>query len=276
MRYSAKRHENTLYCGHAKFLRGFGFPVPRVLLDRPEEQVAILEDLGHLPLNHAIAGQPAATARRLYRRVIDAMVLFHEKGSAAARRAHRPLMPAFGVRMYRWERNYFAANFLAGRLHLPARQITAIKKELARIATHLLTAPKMLIHRDLQSSNILIASGRPYFIDFQGMRFGAAAYDLAPLLCDPYVSLEESFQEDLLDYYARRSANPDETLDLFWWAAIERLAQALGAYARLGTLPGMQLFSRHIAPAVSMMRRALRRAGGARTLRSVMDGLPDA
>ena len=48
MRYSLKREENALYCGHAKFLRGIGLPVPRVLLDRPEQQVAVLEDLGDI------------------------------------------------------------------------------------------------------------------------------------------------------------------------------------------------------------------------------------
>jgi NDP-sugar pyrophosphorylase family protein/aminoglycoside/choline kinase family phosphotransferase len=276
MRYSLKREENGLYCGHSKLLAKISIPVPRVLLDWPEHNLGILEDLGQLPLNHAIAGRPAATARKLYRRVIDAMVVFQEKGSVAVRREHRPLMPPFGEGLYRWERDYFARYFLAERLHLPARQIEEIKKDLAHVAARLLKAPRTLIHRDLQSSNILIESGRPYFIDFQGMRLGAAAYDLASLLCDPYVSLEESFQESLLGYYARRSANPDPGVKLFWWAAIERLAQALGAYARLGALPGMQSFNRHIAPAVAMTRRALNHVDGLRSLRSFVNGLPNA
>lgn len=271
MRYSLKREENGLYCRHAKFLSGIGFPVPRVLLDRPDRQVAILEDLGNASLQDWVVGKPPAAIQRKYGEVLDSALILHEKGSTAARRAHRPLMPAFGESLYRWERDYFARYFLKDRLHLPARQITAINQDMSRVASHLLKAPRVLIHRDLQSSNIFLKGGQPYFIDFQGMRFGAAAYDLASLLCDPYVSLPETIQEELLDDYAGRSTNPDAITELFWWGAIERLAQALGAYARLGTIPGMQSFSQHIAPATAMMRRALARVGGAQSLRSLMD-----
>ena len=274
MRYSLKREENALYCGHAKFLRGIGLPVPQVLLDRPEQQVAILEDLGDTSLQDWVAGKSPAAIRKKYEQVLDSVLVLHAKGTARARTLHWRLMPPFDERLYRWERNFFAEQFLEKRLRLPARQVAEIQRDLARAAAKLLKSPRVLTHRDLQSSNILLKGNRPFFIDFQGMRFGAAAYDLASLLCDPYVSLSEALQEGLLDYYAGRSADPGATTEIFWWGAIERLAQALGAYARLGAIPGMQSFSRHIAPASAMMRRALNRIDGMQTLRSFLDGLP--
>lgn len=271
MRYSLKRAENGLYCDHARFLHGIGLPVPQVLFDQPEQQLAIFEDLGDISLQDWVVGKPPAAIQKKYEEVLDSVLVLHEKGSTVARRARRPLMPSFGDKLYRWERDYFARYFLKERLHLPARQITAIKRDLACAASHLLKAPRVLIHRDLQSSNIFLKGDRPFFIDFQGMRYGAAAYDLASLLCDPYVSLSETIQEELLDDYAGHSTNPGTTTDIFWWAAIERLAQALGAYARLGTIPGMQPFSRHIAPAAAMMRRALNHVSGMQALRSLID-----
>ena len=98
-------------------------------------------------------------------------------------------MPPFDERLYRWERKFFAEQFLEKRSAPAAAAGGCIQRDLARAGRKLLKTPRVLIHRDLQSSNIILKGGRPFFIDFQGMRFGAAAYDLASLLCDPYVSL---------------------------------------------------------------------------------------
>ena len=273
MRYSLKREENGLYCGHAKFLRRIGLPVPRVLLDWPDRRVALLEDLGDTSLQDWVAGKSSAAIRKKYEEVLDSVLLLHEKGTARARALRLKLMPPFDERLYAWERRFFAEQFLEKRLRMAPRQVAGVERDLARAAARLLKAPRVLIHRDLQSSNIYLKGGRPFFIDFQGMRFGAAAYDLASLLCDPYVSLPEAMQEDLLDEYAGRAADPGAPAEVFWWAAVERLAQALGAYARLSAIPGMQSFDRHIEPAAAMMRRALEHVSDLRALRSVMEGV---
>ena len=90
------------------------------------------------------------------------------------------------------------------------------------------------------------------------------------------MSLSESLQEELLNTYAGRSADPGATTEIFWWGAIERLAQALGAYGAWAHSPGLSSFSRHIVSATAMMRRALDRVGGMRSLRSLINDLPGA
>jgi N-acetylmuramate 1-kinase len=276
MRYSLEREENAFYCGHARFLRTIGFPVPLILLDWPEHRVALLEDLGPTALQDWIVGKPPSAIQKMYERVLNDVLILHEQGTACARRERTLLMPPFDERLYRWERKFFAEQFLEKRLRLPPRCAAAVQRDLARAAQELQKMPRVLIHRDLQSSNIILKGGRPIFIDFQGMRFGAAAYDLASLLCDPYVSLSESLQEELLEMYGSGGATPGATSEIFWWGAIQRLAQALGAFVRLSAIPGLPSFSRHIASATAMMRRALARVGGMRTLRSLLNDLPDA
>jgi hypothetical protein len=44
---------------------------------------------------------------------------------------------------------------------------------------------------------------------------------------------------------------------LFWSGAVQRLAQALGAYAKLGSQPATRAFARHIPAALGVMREAL-------------------
>jgi aminoglycoside/choline kinase family phosphotransferase len=209
----------------------------------------------------------AAEVVRTYRAVLDQMIAFHEAGARAARARRLKLVPAFRWTLYRWEHDYFIDHFVKGRLRLADAAIEPVRRELEFVAGRLARAPRALVHRDLQSSNILLRRGRPWFIDFQGMRFGPAAYDLASLLCDPYVELSEAVQLELLDHYASRSAHPRAVARGFWPAAIQRLGQALGAYARLGSQADTAAFARHIPAALRMLARACAHVPEAAALR---------
>lgn len=270
--YSAERHENTLYAGHARFLAKQGFPVPRVLADDPRGCVTLLEDLGDASVLNTWRQADPAAQRAGYRRVLDAVLILHGRATRAAVRQGVELGPAFRPRLYRWEREYFAEHMLQKRLGLDAVTVAAVLRELRGIGRQLLHAPRVLVHRDLQSSNVILHGGRPYFIDFQGMRLGPAVYDLASLLADPYMELDEAIQLDLLDYYAQRAGGAAAIHALFWPAVVQRLAQALGAFARLGAQRETASFAQHIDPAWRMMARALGHLRGRPALRAVVAG----
>ncbi|MBN1269213.1 MAG: phosphotransferase [Kiritimatiellae bacterium] len=256
VRYSREREENALYAGQARFLQSLGFPVPRILAHDPDRQTLLMEDLGTISLSDICEHGSRREVRAHYRRVLDQVARLHGRGAEQAARRRLRLMKPFSRALYRWEHEYFITHFLKGYLDLRAGEVRGIRQDLERVARRLGRAPRVLIHRDLQSSNILVRRGRPFFVDFQGMRLGPAAYDLASLLCDPYVMLPERVQVELLRYYARRARDANAEA-LFWWAAVQRLAQALGAYARLGRLPGAARFLSHIPPALIMLDRAL-------------------
>lgn len=268
VRYDPERLENTLYAGHTRFLARVGVPVPRILFDDPRTCVTVLQDLGDASVETWVPDRPEREVRRLYERVLDGVLAFHEAGGRAARRQRLRMVPSFRPVLYRWERNYFAEHMLRQRQQRPAAEITRLKRELAGVAARLQRAPRVLVHRDLQSSNLLLQRGRPFFIDYQGMRYGPAVYDLASLLCDPYVELPEPLCRDLLDYYASRCRTPRLVRELFWYGVVQRLAQALGAYARLGSRAETRYFARYIPPALRMMARALRHVPGLPALRS--------
>ncbi len=272
IRYSLEREENALYAAQARFLKSMGWPAPAVLADVPEKQLLIVEDLGDRSLQRLAARASGARRTLLYRRVLSAARILHEKGSVLARRRRLELVPPFSADLYRWEREFFARQFLQARLGLPPAAVAAALRELAGVADRLREAPLALIHRDLQSSNILVVRGRPFFIDFQGMRFGPAAYDLASLLCDPYVELPLAWQTGLLAYYnAGLTSGRPVPERIFWLAAVERLAQALGAYGRLSAQPETAWFGRYIPPALRMMRRALQHTGDCPCLAGAID-----
>ena len=262
VRYSLERPENGLYAGHAAFLRRQGLHVPRVLIDRPDAHLCVLEDAGELSLQDRVPSLASRQCLALYEAVLTDVAALHGRATKAARRTGLSLCEPFTRRLYDWEQNLFCEQFLARHVRPTPAQETAIRRELRRLIPPLLRTPQTLVHRDLQSSNILLGRGGFVLIDFQGMRFGAPAYDLASLLCDPYVRLPASVRETLLTRYAAQADGGTAVVETFWLAAVERLVQALGAFGRLGARADTRSFLRYIDPAVSELRTATVRVGG--------------
>jgi hypothetical protein len=262
IRYSRERHENCLYAQHAIFLKKTGLNAPDVIADFPKQQFTIMQDLGDVSLQQIAANCPWAKLIKYYHQALQKVVFLHAHGARRARREHLEMVAPFSPDLYLWEREFFSRFFLTPQLHLHRSEINGIMAELSEVGNVLNRERPALIHRDLQSSNIIFFRQQPYFIDFQGMRFGPAAYDLASLLCDPYISLTLAEQCALLDYYNRLTGKGAQISPVvFWQAGIQRLCQALGAYGRLAANAETAWFARYIPPAIKMMRRALEQAG---------------
>jgi N-acetylmuramate 1-kinase len=258
VQYSLERPENGLYVRNAGLLRKIGVPVPRVFVDTPDEYVFVMEDAGDCSLLDLVGGKPPAAAMKMYQVIMDYIILLHKRGRREALKSGIKLSEPFAGPLYRWERELFAKHFLKDRLHLGPGTIRKVLGDLEHVADRLLKEPQVLIHRDLQSTNVLFRGLEPVFIDFQGMRFGPAMYDVASLLCDPYVMLPSAMQNELLGVYAGGlGMGAAEATESFRFAAVERLVQAIGAFGRLGSLPGTAQFAGHIQAGLCMLNRAL-------------------
>jgi len=260
--YDTVRMENTRYASHARFLLRNGVSVPKVMFDMPTRHATIMEDLGVVSLQDVVPHLSHRSLLNHYKRVLDQLLLLHSIPLKSIN--PKRLEPPFSPTLYKWEHDLFSERLLAGHLALEERERFEIGRELTNLTRGLREAPNVLLHRDMQSSNILLRGTKPVLIDFQGMRRGPAAYDLASLLCDPYVMLDEQTQQRLLDYYLERSRHAQSVAGTFWMAAVQRLTQALGAYGRLSAMPETRRFAQYIAPGATMMLRAL----------AHLDGLP--
>lgn len=236
---AAARGENARYAGHARFLREHGIRVPEVRADLPDLQTQVFAYAGGTDLAAYVREKPH-TVLTAYAPVVEEMAKLHALAGEAQRALE--LEPPFDGELYAWERRLFAEQLLAGRFR---RELPdAVAWELEQVAARLSGARQVLLHRDFQSSNVIFRNDEFSLIDFQGMRIGPAAYDLASLLYDPYVEIGERDRLALAELYVQRSGDR-EAASMLPAAAVERMVQALGAFARLSAA-GKQEFARHI------------------------------
>ena len=236
------RPENARYAGHARWLAERGIPVPAVVNDVPSAKTLVLEDVG----------KEEKMSSAQYVRVAKALARFNALDASGL-----DLEPPMDSAMWKWERGLFEEHCLGTRYRMAMPD--DVRRELEGVADALDREPRALVHRDFQSSNVLWSGERFSFIDFQGMRIGPAAYDLASLLYDPYVELAKGERDALAAVYAEASGRGD-IADVLPIAAVERLVQCLGAYGRLLSV-GQKKFAAYFAPALANLRDAADLAG---------------
>jgi aminoglycoside/choline kinase family phosphotransferase len=276
VKYGDQRDENRHYVAIAQFLDGEGIRVPRIYFHDESEGLIWMEDLGEVDLwEHRTEAWPQR--RALYFSALDQAALLHADVHLAPAQAGLKLQKEFNAELYAWERHYFFENCLERFFKIEPGIVAAHRDNpaLEKIAAELAAFPRVLVHRDFQSQNIMVKNGAAYLIDFQGLRPGLAQYDLASLIHDPYVALSASERDELLDYYIGKTGVADvaEFRRIFDLCAMQRLMQALGAYGFLGLVKRRDDFLRHIPPALASLKQVISRISGLHRLGELLDTL---
>jgi len=254
VKYNLEREENRHYVEIAQFLETHGIHAPRIYHHDVEEGLIWLEDLGERDL-FGNRDEPWLVRRAFYESALDEIRKLHELPESVCIKMREHLPAEFNAALYLWEQNYFFENCLGRYFKV---ELAKIEKISARPAFHEITEqlaslPRVLVHRDFQSQNILVRNGQAYLIDFQGMRPGLAHYDLASLLFDPYVDLSAAERDELLEHYCGEKPSA-KFLDTLRLCAMQRLMQALGAYGFLGLVKDHKHFLQHIPKAIRSLR----------------------
>src|SRR5437773_9782880 len=260
VKYNLEREENRHYVQIAKFLDGHGIRVPKIYFHDPVEGLIWIEDLGERDL-HSYQHESWLVRRAFYESALDEIIKLHALLESVCVEMKEHLPAEFNAALYRWEQKYFCENCLGRYFKVSqskCKELAALPG-LREIAKHLAILPRVLVHRDFQSQNIIIKNGQANLIDFQGMRPGLAEYDLASLLYDPYVDLAESERAELITYYCdgrdKSGVTCSEDFDSkLRQCAMQRLMQALGAYGFLGLVKGNKNFLQYIPRAVRSLR----------------------
>src|SRR5881409_4184714 len=208
VKYNLEREENRHYVQIAKFLDSHGIRVPKIYFHDPAEGLIWIEDLGECDLC-SYQHEGWLVRRAFYESALDEIIKLHSLPESVCVEMKEHLPAEFNAALYRWEQKYFCENCLGRYFKVSqskCKELAALPG-LREIAKHLESLPRVLVHRDFQSQNIIIQNRQANLIDFQGMRPGLAEYDLASLLFDPYVDLSAEERSELISYYRQKQTD---------------------------------------------------------------------
>jgi aminoglycoside/choline kinase family phosphotransferase len=245
----------------ASVLRDAGLHVPAVIEADLSQGFLLLEDLGADTLLDRLACEPGeAEVDRLYRGAAASLVKMQRASRAG-------VFPEYDRTLLERELMLYPDWYLARHreLSLDDQDRNTLRKVFDTLLANNLAQPRVFVHRDFHSRNLMTAEGTPLagagmtadrgtgadlpgdawpepgVLDFQDAVHGPVTYDLVSLLRDAYVAWPEERQLDwaVRWWEAARAAGIPVATDFseLWrdleWMGLQRHLKVLGIFARL-------------------------------------------
>lgn len=252
-----------------------GVHVPTVEAEDRPQGFLLLSDLG---TNTYLSALNADNAIPAYRDAFDALIRIQA--------ASRPgLLPDYDEALLRRELDLFP-DWYVGK-HLGVVLSDGQKKDLDTVFHRIIAAnldePKVFVHRDYHSRNLMMSNPNPGVIDFQDAVYGPVSYDAVSLLKDAYIDWDEELVLDWLVRYwerAKKAGVPiqQDFADFYQaydWMGVQRHLKVLGIFARLWHRDGKDGYLKDMPLVAKYLRKAVERYDELSPLRKILDQLED-
>jgi aminoglycoside/choline kinase family phosphotransferase len=255
--------ENQAFISFTKSFLKAGLNVPKILAEKLDRNVYLLQDLGDKTLLSYISDNEhenslSQSSIEMYKKVLEYLPLLQVKGDKFIDYSVCYPRKAFDRQSMMWDLNYFKYYFLKlARIPFDEEKL---ENDFESFCDYLLQADcNYFLFRDFQSRNIMIVNGEPYFIDYQGGRKGALQYDIASILFEAKTALSSEVRELLFEHYlkelAKQTSFDDKKFrDHFYGYVYVRLMQAMGAYGFRGLYEKKELFLQSIPKALDHLK----------------------
>jgi len=253
-----------------RFLQGIKLPVPVLYFYDEPGGLLYLEDFGDVTLAQACQGSSPALVERLYQQAIDLLVHIHLRGGQSSQSPCLAFTRSFDVPLYMWEFDHFLEYGIVARHGRPmcSEDYNPVREEFQQIAEWLAAQPSVFTHRDYHSRNLMVDGERLGMIDFQDALMGPMTYDLASLLRDSYITLDEPLIDRLIARYREGmyqelpSSQRTESLlndpqvfrKLFDFTSIQRNLKAAGRFVYIDRVKGNPNFLTSIPQTLKNVR----------------------
>lgn len=219
----------------AQALHEMGLNVPRIEHANLEAGFLLLSDLGEDSYLSVLNGD---TVDQLYRDAIDALLQMQQQG-----RTSSFVLPVYDRPMFIAEMELFCHWLLGQHLELSINgsDQLMLTQTFDLLVDNAVSQPRVWVHRDYHSRNLMARENNPGILDFQDAVFGPMSYDLVSLLRDCYIEWPVARQQQWCDYYcdgaeARGLLKADERHQFKRWfdlMGVQRHLKAAGIFARL-------------------------------------------
>ncbi|BCK86291.1 N-acetylmuramate/N-acetylglucosamine kinase [Sideroxyarcus emersonii] len=242
-----------------KLFEEAGTHVPHVYAQDLAQGFLLLSDLGNTTYLQALTD---ASAPKLYAEATDALIRIQLASK-------KDELPPYDEPLLRRELNLFPEWYIAKHLGvtLSEKQQAKLEEVFERILANNLAQPRVYVHRDYHSRNLMLADPNPGILDFQDAVYGPITYDLASLFKDAYIKWEEEAIMDWLIRYwekARKAGLPvREDFGEFYrdyeMMGVQRHIKVLGIFARLYHRDGKDGYLKDMPLVMDYLRRACER-----------------
>lgn len=259
----------------ARLFADAGVHVPQVLAQDLEQGFLLLTDLGSTTF---LAALDEDSARELYLAANDALIRIQQ--------ASRPgVLPEYDRALLARELMLFPEWYVAKHLGLTLNdaQKAVLDKVFERILANNLAQPRVYVHRDWHSRNLMVSDPNPGILDFQDAVYGPITYDLVSIYRDAYIQWDEEQQLDWVIRYwerARAARLPvREDFGDFWrdfeWMGAQRQIKVLGIFARLYHRDGKDGYLKDMPRVMHYLRKVCERYDDLKPLLFLLDALQD-
>jgi len=236
-----------------------GVHVPAVHAQDLDQGFLLLSDLGDITYLKAIGED---NADRLYGDALEALVRIQLASRAGE-------LPDYSRELLSRELALFPDWYVARQLgrELSAAQRQVLETGFALLLENALAQPRVFVHRDYHSRNLMQTEPNPGVLDFQDAVYGPITYDLVSLLRDAYIAWpEEQVIDWCIRYWERaRQAGLPVAADFadfyrdFEWMGAQRQFKVLGIFARLSCRDGKDGYLRDQPLVAGYLRRTCQR-----------------
>ena len=271
------QENSCLFVNVANLFAATGAHVPAILAQDLAQGYLLLPDLGSTTYLQALNDNPDS-ADRLYRDAVAALLKIQLASRAG-------VLPDYDEALLLKELSLFPDWYLARHLQvaLDAGQKAELDGVFKRIVQNNLAQPRVFVHRDYHSRNLMVTVPNPGILDFQDAVYGPITYDLVSLFKDAYIRWDEERVLDWIIRYweqARKLGLPvaadfaDFYRD-FEWMGVQRHIKVLGIFARLCHRDGKDGYLENMPLVMEYLRNACKRYRELNPLLTLLDVLED-
>ena len=266
--WSENTAENDAFTHFTEHFRSLGLNVPELFYKDLKNHLYLIEDLGDETLYSWI--MKLAPGRLIseqvkshYQLALKHLIRFQLDGKEGLDFSLCIPRPVFDKQSILWDLQYFKY-FVLKLFNIPFDE-QKLEDDLNMMADVLLTVENdFFMYRDFQSRNIMIRNEDLYFIDYQGGRRGPLQYDLASLLYEARVNLQNDIREELTDFYINQlskhiKVDADKFREFLYLFVFLRVLQVLAAYGLRGYVQNKSIFLRSYPFAVDNLEWLLSR-----------------
>ncbi len=243
----------------ARLFLAAGAHVPRVLQHDLSQGFLLLDDLGSTTYLHALNEH---NAYQLYLDAIETLIRIQLASRAGVLPDYDEALLLREMRLFP---DWYAARHL--QLNLKSEQAEILEKILQRVLANNLAQPRVYVHRDYHSRNLMLSNPNPGVLDFQDAVYGPITYDLVSLFKDAYICWDEERVIDWVIRYWERAkktglpvgADFAEFYRDFEWMGVQRHLKVLGIFARLYHRDGKDSYLKDLPLVMRYLRQACER-----------------